>query len=93
MRKDLPVLIEKLTNIPGIEDIAMTTNGTLLPLYADQLKRAGLNRVTISLDSLNPDRFKQMNGRHISIKKCLMVLRLQKRLDLLSRLIWLFKKV
>ncbi|KUF22902.1 GTP 3',8-cyclase MoaA [Bacillus safensis] len=69
MRKDLPVLIEKLAKIPGIEDIAMTTNGTLLPLYADQLKRAGLNRVTISLDSLNPDRYKQMNGRHISIQK------------------------
>ncbi|MGJ5836461.1 GTP 3',8-cyclase MoaA [Bacillus sp. G402] len=69
MRKDLPVLIEKLAKIPGIEDIAMTTNGTLLPLYADKLKKAGLNRVTISLDSLNPDRFKQMNGRQISIQK------------------------
>lgn len=93
MRKDLPVLIEKLTNIPGIEDIAITTNGTLLPLYADQLKRAGLNRVTISLDSLNPDRFKQMNGRHISIQKVFDGIEAAKRLDLLSRLIWLFKKV
>ncbi|EKF37257.1 molybdenum cofactor biosynthesis protein A [Bacillus xiamenensis] len=69
MRKDLPILIEKLAKIPGIEDIAMTTNGTLLPLYADKLKKAGLHRVTISLDSLNPDRFKQMNGRQISIQK------------------------
>ncbi|OLP66773.1 Cyclic pyranopterin monophosphate synthase [Bacillus pumilus] len=69
MRKDLPILIEKLAKIPGIEDIAMTTNGTLLPLYADKLKKAGLQRVTISLDSLNPERFKQMNGRQMSIQK------------------------
>ncbi|KRU17763.1 GTP 3',8-cyclase MoaA [Bacillus pumilus] len=69
MRKDLPLLIEKLSKIPGIEDIAMTTNGTLLPVYAEKLKKAGLQRVTISLDSLNPDRFKQMNGRNISIQK------------------------
>ncbi|MFS0654102.1 GTP 3',8-cyclase MoaA [Bacillus sp. 179-C3.3 HS] len=69
MRKDLPILIEKLAKIPGIEDIAMTTNGTLLPLYADKLKKAGLRRVTISLDSLDSNRFKQMNGRQISIQK------------------------
>ncbi|MEI4790001.1 GTP 3',8-cyclase MoaA [Bacillus sp. FJAT-53060] len=69
IRKDLPILIQKLAKIPGIEDIAMTTNGTLLPIYADQLKKAGLQRVTISLDSLNPDRFKQMNGRQIPIQK------------------------
>ncbi|MFJ5964318.1 GTP 3',8-cyclase MoaA [Bacillus sp. NPDC093026] len=69
MRKDLPILIEKLAKIPGIEDIAMTTNGTLLPIYADKLKKAGLQRVTISLDSLDPERFKKINGRQISIQK------------------------
>ncbi|MGE6630329.1 GTP 3',8-cyclase MoaA [Bacillus sp. NPDC077027] len=71
MRKDLHVLIERLAAISGIEDIAMTTNGSLLPVYAERLKQAGLQRVTISLDSLNDERFKKMNGRNISVNKVL----------------------
>jgi cyclic pyranopterin phosphate synthase len=63
MRKDLHLLIQKLSNIEGVQDIAMTTNGSLLTKHAHNLKEAGLQRVTISLDSLNEERFSQMNGR------------------------------
>ncbi|NPC94437.1 GTP 3',8-cyclase MoaA [Bacillus sp. WMMC1349] len=71
MRKDMPDLIKKLSHIPGLSDIAMTTNGLLLPVYAEKLKKAGLKRVTISLDSLNDERFKAINGRGVSVSKVL----------------------
>ncbi|WP_440619818.1 GTP 3',8-cyclase MoaA [Bacillus subtilis] len=71
MRKDMPELIKKLARIPGIRDIAMTTNGSLLPVYAKRLKEAGLQRVTISLDSLEDERFKKINGRGVSVSKVL----------------------
>ncbi|MGG0941107.1 GTP 3',8-cyclase MoaA [Bacillus subtilis] len=71
MRKDMPELIKKLARIPGIRDIAMTTNGSLLPVYAEKLKEAGLKRVTISLDSLEDERFKKINGRGVSVSKVL----------------------
>ncbi|QOS79790.1 GTP 3',8-cyclase MoaA [Paenibacillus sp. JNUCC31] len=57
VRKGLDQLIAMLSAIPGIEDIALTTNGIYLAAYADLLKAAGLTRVNISLDSLKPDRF------------------------------------
>lgn len=71
MRKDMPELIKKLARIPGIRDIAMTTNGSLSPVYAKRLKEAGLKRVTISLDSLEDERFKKINGRGVSVSKVL----------------------
>ncbi|MCO4852772.1 GTP 3',8-cyclase MoaA [Bacillus vallismortis] len=71
MRKDMPELIRKLARIPGVRDIAMTTNGSLLPVYAKRLKEAGLKRVTISLDSLEDERFKMINGRGVSVSKVL----------------------
>ncbi|MGF7534509.1 GTP 3',8-cyclase MoaA [Bacillus mexicanus] len=71
MRKDMPELIKKLARIPGVRDIAMTTNGSLLPVYAERLKEAGLKRVTISLDSLEDERFKKINGRGVSVSKVL----------------------
>jgi len=60
VRKDLPVLIKMIAEVDGIEDIGLTTNGVYLPLFATQLKEAGLNRVNISLDTLNPEKFKQI---------------------------------
>lgn len=57
IRRDLPDLIWQLSRIEGIEEIAMTTNGILLPKYAKSLKAAGLNRVNISLDTFNPIKF------------------------------------
>jgi cyclic pyranopterin phosphate synthase len=57
LRKDLPVLIERLAARPRIDDLAMTTNGVLLAPMADALKAAGLHRLTVSLDTLQRDRF------------------------------------
>ena len=62
LRVSLPDLIADLNTIPGVEDIALTTNGVLLARYAYELKAAGLTRVTVSLDSLDQDRFAAMNG-------------------------------
>jgi cyclic pyranopterin phosphate synthase len=62
LRANLPDLIGDLTDIPGIEDVALTTNGILLARYASELKAAGLRRVTVSLDSLDPEVFARMSG-------------------------------
>lgn len=66
LRRDLAPLIRELIRIEGIEDIGMTTNGLLLKQYADCLYEAGLRRLNISLDALNPDLFAKMNGRGVS---------------------------
>ncbi|WP_420799117.1 GTP 3',8-cyclase MoaA [Metasolibacillus meyeri] len=63
LRRDLPVLIERLYQVQGVEDIALTTNGTLLKKYAQALAQAGLSRVSVSLDSLDEQRFAEMNGQ------------------------------
>jgi len=60
VRKDLPKLINMISAVEGIDDIGMTTNGVLLHKYAKDLKLAGLNRVNISLDTLNPEKFKKI---------------------------------
>ncbi|HEX6396543.1 MAG TPA: radical SAM protein, partial [Steroidobacteraceae bacterium] len=62
LRPNLPDLIGDLTQLPGIEDIALTTNGMLLAKYATELKAAGLNRITVSLDTLDPQVFAKMSG-------------------------------
>ncbi len=54
LRRELPVLVGMLSAIPGIEDIALTTNGHLLSAQAADLRAAGLHRVTVSLDALDP---------------------------------------
>lgn len=59
LRHDLPTLIAQIGATPEIEDIALTTNGVLLERHAAALRDAGLGRVTISLDTLRPDRFEQ----------------------------------
>ncbi len=63
LRNDLPALIAMLSGIDGVEDLTLTTNGYLLAQQAQSLKDAGLNRVTVSLDSLDDEIFKKMNGR------------------------------
>src|SRR6185369_5696173 len=60
LRRDLPVLIAELAAKPGLTDLALTTNGVLLAAQADALKQAGLHRLTVSLDTLRPDTFKQL---------------------------------
>ena len=63
VRANLSDLVSKLCVIDGINDVALTTNGYLLENNAQQLKDAGLNRLTVSLDSIDPDVFKEMSGR------------------------------
>ena len=57
LRRNLPALVELLAGVDGITDLALTTNGVLLADRAEPLRRAGLHRVTISLDTLRPERF------------------------------------
>ena len=60
VRKGVEDLVASITKMDGIENVSMTTNGVLLPKMADDLKRAGLNRVNISLDTLDPQQFKEV---------------------------------
>src|SRR3954470_14279243 len=63
LRRDLPKLIEKLVAIPGIRDLALTTNAVLLKDQAKDLHSAGLRRLNIHLDTLDRERFKQITRR------------------------------
>ncbi len=67
LRADLPTLAAQLAAIESVQDIALTTNGYLLPRHAAALRNAGLNRVTISLDSLDDAVFRRMNGREVGV--------------------------
>lgn len=67
LRKDLPYLVELLSQIDQLKDIGLTTNGVLLPKYARDLKKAGLKRVNVSLDSLKDELFGQINGRNVGV--------------------------
>jgi cyclic pyranopterin phosphate synthase len=60
LRRDLSVLVAALASRPRIADLAITTNGILLRQHAHDLKEAGLHRVTVSLDTLRPDRFRAL---------------------------------
>jgi len=60
LRRDLPVLVERLAKRPAIRDLAMTTNGVLLADHARSLRDAGLHRLTVSLDTLRHDRFRDL---------------------------------
>ena len=74
LRADLPKLISMLSALDGVKDISLTTNGYLLPQMAEGLKNAGLNRVTISLDSLNDHVFGEMNGRGFRVGRVLQAI-------------------
>jgi GTP 3',8-cyclase len=63
IRRDLPVLVEKLAGVPGVTDLSLTTNGVLLDRLAEPLVRAGLRRVNVSLDTLSHTRFAEMTRR------------------------------
>jgi cyclic pyranopterin phosphate synthase len=62
LRPNLGELVGELSAIEGVQDIALTTNAVLLAQHAAQLKANGLNRITVSLDSLDPEVFRQMSG-------------------------------
>jgi GTP 3',8-cyclase len=62
LRRELPKLVGWLAELPGVSDLALTTNGYLLAEHARALRAAGLRRITVSLDSLDPQVFAQMSG-------------------------------
>ncbi len=62
LRPNLPELVGELTALEGVQDVALTTNAVLLSQHAAQLKANGLQRITVSLDSLDPEIFRQMSG-------------------------------
>jgi len=70
VRRDLPVLVKMLAEIPDL-DLTLTTNGSLLTRQAKALKEAGLKRVTVSLDSLDDETFKRMNDVDFPVAKVL----------------------
>jgi cyclic pyranopterin phosphate synthase len=65
LRRNLPVLVRLLAAKPGICDLALTTNGILLREHAASLMAAGLHRLTVSLDTLRPERFRQLMQRDL----------------------------
>ena len=69
LRHDLPALTGMISRIPGIRDLAMTTNGVLLSKQAAALRQAGLGRITVSLDTLRPDRMRELarTDRHADV--------------------------
>ena len=69
VRNNVEQLVSMLSKLSGLEDLTMTTNGYLLPQKAQLLKDAGLDRISISLDSLDEETFKVMNGRGFSTNK------------------------
>lgn len=71
LRKDLPRLIAMLAAIPHVEDLALTTNGLLLPRFAQELKAAGLQRVTVSLDTLDDVAFQRLTNRPNTVDEVL----------------------
>ena len=63
LRRDLPDLIQQVASIPGIDDVTLTTNGVRLGEMAASLQSAGLGRINVSIDSLDPERFRRITKR------------------------------
>lgn len=81
VRLDLPVLVRMIAQIPGIEDISLTTNGLLLEKMAQPLAEAGLRRVNVSLDTLDPVKFERIT-RGGSLEKVLRGIKTAERVGL-----------
>ena len=71
LRHELPSLVARLREIKGLRELTLTTNGTLLEGLAQPLRAAGLDRLTVSLDSLDPVRFSQLSDSKIGIERVL----------------------
>jgi cyclic pyranopterin phosphate synthase len=67
LRKDLEALVSMVASTPGITDVALTTNGSLLATRAASLRAAGLGRVTVSLDSIDPEMFSAMADTRLAL--------------------------
>lgn len=81
LRKDIEHLVDRLSQIRGIEDLAITTNGFLFAQKAEALKNAGLQRASFSMDSLDRDNFRRITGRD-GLIEVLAAIRLAKRLGI-----------
>ncbi len=71
LRKGIADLVRRIARIPGVDDLALTTNGTLLTELSEPLKEAGLQRLTVSLDSLDPVRFRTLSDSEIPLSRVL----------------------
>jgi GTP 3',8-cyclase len=71
LRRELPSLVRMLATVPGLQDLALTTNGVLLPELAPSLRAAGLNRLTVSLDTLRPARLKAISDTDLPLSTIL----------------------
>jgi len=71
LRKDLPQLVARLKQVEGLREITLTTNGSLLTGLALPLKQAGLDRLTVSLDSMDPDRFRASTDATVGLDQVL----------------------
>jgi cyclic pyranopterin phosphate synthase len=71
LRRDLPDLVRMLAALPGLEDLALTTNGVLLPELAPALFTSGLKRLTVSLDTLRPERLRAMSDTDLPLARVL----------------------
>lgn len=65
LRRSLPDLAARLSRLPGVRELSLSTNGTQLTHYAHELKQAGVTRVNVSLDSLKRERIRQITGRNV----------------------------
>lgn len=62
VRKNIADLAQRLTSLPGLNDLSLSTNATLLSKQASDLQKAGISRINVSLDTLKPEKFKQITG-------------------------------
>lgn len=79
LRRNLPELVAKLAQIEGLDDLALTTNGSLLAAQAPALRRAGLDRLTVSVDALDDDLFRRMSGGRGNLSQVLEGIRAAER--------------
>ncbi|WP_412097977.1 GTP 3',8-cyclase MoaA [Halobacillus litoralis] len=92
MRKDLHTLVKRIREVPGIKDIAVTTNAIFLVKQAALLKEAGLDRVNISLDAIEDEVFQQTNGRGIKTSPVLKGIEAARRAGLAIKINMVVKK-
>ena len=71
LRKELPLLVAALKALPGLRETTLTTNGSMLAALALPLKQAGLDRLTVSLDSLDPVRFQANTDAQVPVERVL----------------------
>jgi cyclic pyranopterin phosphate synthase len=71
LRQNLPFLVEGLATVPGLREITLTTNGSLLAGLVEPLRRAGLHRLTMSLDTLDPAKFKLLSDSTVALAQVL----------------------